>query len=386
MNPIRRVLIVGGGIGGLTLAVALARQGLNAEVIELKPEAGVLGVGIIQPGNALRALRDLGLLDECLAQGFQIDDYVMYDAAGGYIGRMKLLRIAGPTVPAVNGLPRIALHRILTKAAEDGGARIRLGLTVNSITSFDDRVDVVLSDGSKETYDLVVGADGIRSHVREMIFGAAYVPQFTGHGVWRFTLPRLPEVDHQIMYYGVGVKAGLMPVSSDQMYLLLVTNEPDNPRMPPEQLDRLLRERLQPFTAPLVTKIRDQINDPSDVIYGPIEEVILPPPWFRQRVLLIGDAAHASGPHVSQGATMAIEDASVLAELIGRSLSAEDVLAQFMARRYERCKFVQDTSRQVGREGNIDDPEACAARNIRMRDAFRDPKPRPHELRMAEPI
>jgi 2-polyprenyl-6-methoxyphenol hydroxylase-like FAD-dependent oxidoreductase len=386
MNPFKRVLIVGGGIGGLTLAVALARQGLKAEVIELKPEAGVLGVGIIQPGNALRALRDLGLLDECLAQGFQIDDYVMYDAAGGYIGRMKLLRIAGPTIPAVNGLPRIALHRILTKAAEDGGARIRLGLTVDSITSFDDRADVVLSDGAKETYDLVVGADGIRSHVREMIFGAAYVPQFTGHGVWRFTLPRLPEVDHQIMYYGVGVKAGLMPVSSDQMYLLLVTNEPDNPRMPPEQLDRLLRERLNPFTAPLVAKIRDQINDPSDVIYGPIEEVILPPPWFRQRVLLIGDAAHASGPHVSQGATMAIEDASVLAELIGRGLSGEDVLAQFMARRYERCKFVQDTSRQVGREGNIDDPEACAARNVRMRDAFRDPKPRPHELRMAEPI
>ena len=386
MNPFRRVLIVGGGIGGLTLAVALARQGLKAEVIELQPEASVLGVGIIQPGNALRALRDLGLLDKCVAQGFQIDDYVMYDAAGDYIGRMKLLRIAGPTVPAVNGLPRIALHRILTKAAEDGGARIRLGLTVASVTSYEDRAEVVLSDGSKETYDLVVGSDGIRSHLREMVFGKEYAPHFTGHGVWRFTLPRLPEVDHQIMYYGVGVKAGLMPVSSDQMYLLLVTNEPDNPWMPPEQLDRLLRERLQPFTAPLVTKIRDQIDDPSKVIYGPIEEVILPPPWFRRRVLLMGDAAHASGPHVSQGATMAIEDASVLAELIGRGLSGESVLAQFMARRYERCKFVQDTSRQVGREGNIDDPEACVARNLRMREVFRDPKPRPHELRMAEPI
>ena len=386
MNPFKRVLIVGGGIGGLTLAVALARQGLKAEVIELKPEAGVLGVGIIQPGNALRALHDLGLLDQCLAEGFQIDDYVMYDAAGGYIGRMKLLRIAGPSIPAVNGLPRIALHKILTKAAEDGGARIRLGLTVDSIVSYDDRADVVLSDGSRETYDLVVGADGIRSHVREMMFGKEYTPQFTGHGVWRFTAPRLPEVDHQIMYYGVGVKAGLMPVSREQMYLLLVTNEPDNPWMPPEQLGRLLRERLRPFTAPLVAKLRDQINDPSQVIYGPIEEVILPPPWYRQRVLLIGDAAHASGPHVSQGATMAIEDASVLAELIGRGLSGEEVLAQFMARRYERCKFVQDTSRHVGREGNIDDPEACAARDIRMREAFRDPRPRPHELRMAEPI
>jgi 2-polyprenyl-6-methoxyphenol hydroxylase-like FAD-dependent oxidoreductase len=386
MNPFKRVLIVGGGIGGLTLAVALARQGLKADVIEIKPEAGVLGVGIIQPGNALRALRDLGLLEQCLAEGFQIDDYVMYDAAGGYIGRMKLLRIAGPNVPAVNGLPRIALHKILTKAAEDGGARIRLGLTVDSIVSYDDRADVVLSDGSRETYDLVVGADGIRSHVREMVFGKTYTPQFTGHGVWRFTAPRLPEVDHQIMYYGVGVKAGLMPVSREQMYLLLVTNEPDNPWMPSDQLDRLLRGRLRPFTAPLVAKLRDQISHPAQVIYGPIEEVILPPPWYRQRVLLIGDAAHASGPHVSQGATMAIEDASVLGELIGRGLSGEGVLAQFMVRRYERCKFVQDTSRLVGREGNIDDPEACAVRDVRMREAFRDPRPRPHELRMAEPI
>jgi 2-polyprenyl-6-methoxyphenol hydroxylase-like FAD-dependent oxidoreductase len=386
MNPFERVLIVGGGIGGLTLAVALARQGLRAEVIELKPEANVLGVGIIQPGNALRALRDLGLLDKCLAEGFQIDDYVMYEAAGAYIGRMKLLRIAAPNIPAVNGLPRIALHKILTTAAEDGGTRIRLGLTLNSIASYEDRADVVLSDGSRETYDLVVGADGIRSHVREMVFGKDYAPQFTGHGVWRFTAPRLAEVDHQIMYYGVGVKAGLMPVSSEQMYLLLVTNEPDNPRMPPDQLGRLLRDRLRPFTAPLVAKLRDQIKDHSHVIYGPIEEVILPPPWYRQRILLIGDAAHASGPHVSQGATMAIEDAGVLAELIGRGLPGEEVLRQFMVRRYERCKFVQDTSRQVGREGNIDDLEACVARNERMRHAFRDPRPRPHELRMAEPI
>jgi 2-polyprenyl-6-methoxyphenol hydroxylase-like FAD-dependent oxidoreductase len=386
MNPIKNVLIVGGGIGGLTLAVALGRQGLRAEVIELKPEHKVFGVGIIQPGNALRALRTLGLMDVCLAEGFQTDHYAMYDAGGDFIARMQLLRIAGAATPAVNGMPRTALHRILTEAAETAGARIRLGLTVSAITSHTDRVDVVLSDGSEETYDLVVGADGIRSHVRQMIFGEEFEPQFTGHGVWRFTVPRVAEVDHQIMLYGVGVKAGVMPVSKEQMYLLLVTNEPGNPWIPPDSLDRLLRERLKPFTAPVVTAIRDQINDPAKVIYGPIEEVILPSPWYRGRVLLIGDAAHASGPHVSQGATMAIEDAIVLAELVGRGLPAETVLTQFMARRYARCKFVQDVSRQVGRDGNIDDPIACAERNDRMRESFRDPSPRPHELRMAEPI
>ncbi len=386
MKPFKRVLIVGGGIGGLTLAVALGRQGLQAEVIELKTENTVQGVGIIQPGNALRALRTIGLMDTCLADGFQIDQYVMYEANGEFIAGMQLMRIAGTDIPAVNGLPRTTLHRILTDAAEAAGARIRLGLTVSSIRSHDDRADVVLSDGSKETYDLVVGADGIRSHVRQMVFGREFDPQFTGHGVWRFTVQRTPDVTHQIMLYGVGIKAGVMPVSHDQMYLLLVTNEPDNPRMAPERLADLLRDRLQPFTAPVVTAIRDQIDDPSKVIYGPIEEVILPPPWHRGRVLLIGDAAHASGPHVSQGATMAIEDAIVLAELVGKDLPGETVLTQFMARRYERCKFVQDVSRQVGRDGNINDPAACAERNARMRESFRDPKPRPHELRMAEPI
>jgi len=386
MDAFKRVLIVGGGIGGLTLAVALGRQGVSVDVIEIKAEHTVHGVGIIQPGNALRALRTLGLMDACLAEGFQTDQYAMYDAAGEFIARMQLLRIAGPTIPAVNGLPRTALHRILTRAAQAAGARIRLGLTVATITSHADRADVVLSDGSQEPYDLVVGADGIRSQVRKMTFGEAHEPQFTGHGVWRFTVPRTPEVTHQIMLFGVGVKAGVMPVSHDQMYLLLVTNEPGNAWMPPDSRDRLLRDRLQSFTAPVVTAIRDQIRDPSLVIYGPIEEVILPPPWHRGRVLLIGDAAHASGPHVSQGATMAIEDAIVLAELIGQGLAGEAVLSQFMSRRYERCKFVQDTSRQVGRDGNIDDPRACAERDARMRESFRDPKPRPHEMRMAEPI
>jgi 2-polyprenyl-6-methoxyphenol hydroxylase-like FAD-dependent oxidoreductase len=388
MDPFKRVLVVGGGIGGLTLAVALGREGIGADVIEIKTEHTTLalGVGIIQPGNALRAMNTLGLMDACLAEGFQIDQYVMYDAAGELIARMQLLRIAGATIPAVNGLPRASLHRILTDAAVAAGARIRLGLTVSTINSLADRVDVVLSDGSRESYDLIVGADGIRSHVRTMIFGAGHDPQFTGHGVWRFTVPRAHEITHQMMLYGVGVKAGVMPVSRTQMYLLLVTNEPGNPWMPPGDLDRLLRDRLRPFTAPVVTAIRDQISDPSRVIYGPIEEVILPPPWHRGRVLLIGDAAHASGPHVSQGATMAIEDAVVLAELIGRKLPGEAVLSQFMARRYARCKFVQDVSRQVGRDGNLDDPAACAERNARMREAFRDPKPRPHELRMAEPI
>jgi 2-polyprenyl-6-methoxyphenol hydroxylase-like FAD-dependent oxidoreductase len=383
---IERVLIVGGGIGGLTLAVALRQKNVDVEIVEIKSEHTVFGVGIIQPGNALRALRTLGLMEPCLAEGFQIDEYCMRDHAGEFIARMRLLRIADDATPAVNGLPRIALHKILTNAATKAGARIRLGVSVSSIVEKNDRSEVTLTDGTTLSCDLVVGADGLRSSIRKMIFGHGHEPTFTGHGVWRFTTTRPPEVDHQIMYFGVGVKAGLMPVSQDQMYLLLVTNEPGNPWMHQDQLDRLFRDRLQSFTAPEIQQIRDQIRDPRSVIYGPIEEVILPSPWYRGRVLLIGDAAHASSPHVSQGATMAIEDAVVLAELVGEGHSCEATLSRFMVRRYDRCKFVQDVSRLVGVEGNIDDPDACERRNLRMREAFQDPQPRPHEMRMAEPI
>ena len=386
MKPIERVLIVGGGIGGLSLAVALGRQGIKATIVEIKPGHNVYGVGIIQPGNALRALNTLGLMERCLAKGYQLDHYVTYDGDGDFIARMQLLRIAGPNIPAVNGLPRPALHRILVDAATAVGAQIRLGISVEAIEQLNGQVIVALTDGSREAYDLVVGADGIRSRMRTLLFGDQFDPQYTGQGVWRFTIERPPEIDHQIMYFGVGLKAGIMPVSRSQMYLLLVTNEPGNPWMKSDQFPRMLRERLAPFGAPLVRKIRDQIEDMSAIIYSPIEEVIIPSPWYRGRVLLIGDAAHASGPHVSQGATMAIEDAVVLAELVAHGESVEKTLAKFMERRYERCKFVQDVSRQIGQEGNLEDPLLCQQRNERMRAAFKEPRPRPHEERMAEPI
>jgi 2-polyprenyl-6-methoxyphenol hydroxylase-like FAD-dependent oxidoreductase len=386
MSRVRRVLIAGGGIGGLTLAAALGQNGMQAQVVEIRPEHKVYGVGILQPGNALRALRAIGVLEACLAAGFQTDEYRICDGDGDLIARMRLLRIADPELPAMNALPRPALHRILRDAAVAAGAVIRLGTSISNVVQFEDHVEARLSDGSREYCDLLVGADGIRSDLRRLLFGDGLAPHFTGHGVWRFTTRRPPELDYQCMYLGVGVKAGLMPMTNESMYLLLVTNEPDNPWMPPDQLHALLSERLSSFEGTLMPAVRASLRDPADVVYVPIEEVILPPPWYQGRAVLIGDAAHASSPHIAQGASMAIEDAVVLAELLAEDHPIDVVLERFMARRYQRCKFVQDTSRQVGIEGNMDDPQACRDRNERMRRAFAIPQPRPHELFLAEPI
>lgn len=385
MSRVKSVLIVGAGIGGLTLAAALGQKGIRADVVEIKAAPSVYGVGIIQPGNALRALQDLGLLQACLDAGYPIDEYQYFDAAERPLATLNLLRIVDPATPATNTLPRPALHRILTDAAEACGATITFGVTVEALSQSGDGVTVTFSNGKSATYDLVVGADGIRSRVRHILFGDAFAPKFTGHGVWRFTTARPAALTYQAMYLGVGLKAGLIPLTAETMYLLLVTNEPGNPWMPADRLHKLLCDYLMSFGG-MVAEARERLTDPKEVVYVPIEEVTVPPPWHKGRVVLIGDAAHASSPHIAQGAAMAVEDAVVLAELAAEGGPVSAMLESFVERRYSRCKFVQDLSRQIGEEGNLTDAAACLERNERISRIYATPQPRPHELKLAEPI
>jgi 2-polyprenyl-6-methoxyphenol hydroxylase-like FAD-dependent oxidoreductase len=129
--------------------------------------------------------------------------------------------------------------------------------------------------------------------------------------------------------------------------MFLTSSEPGNPRMPPEGLAEMFRARLAPFGG-IVARLREQIVAPAEVVYRPLEVLLLPSPWYRGRILLIGDAAHTTTPHLGQGAGMAIEDAVVLAELLDQDLGLETALERFMERRFERCKFVVESSIQVG--------------------------------------
>jgi 2-polyprenyl-6-methoxyphenol hydroxylase-like FAD-dependent oxidoreductase len=138
-----------------------------------------------------------------------------------------------------------------------------------------------------------------------------------------------------------------VPMSEDLMYLLLVTMEPGNPKMPADQLHRLLRERLKEYGG-LIAELSEEITDPHAVVYRPMETVFVPPPWHRGRVMLIGDAAHAGTPHLAQGAAMAIEDAVLLAEFLAGSEDLSHTLERFAARRLHRCRLVMDVGLQLG--------------------------------------
>jgi 2-polyprenyl-6-methoxyphenol hydroxylase-like FAD-dependent oxidoreductase len=344
---VKKVLIVGGGIAGLSLAVFLRDRGIAADLVEIKKEWTVYGVGIIQQSNVVRAMAQLGLLDSYLKSSFSFDNVGIYDMAGNLKAKVPGRRLAGPQYPANLGISRPALHEILTSAARSRGTQVRLGVTVATLEQDGEFVHATLTDGSKSFYDLVVGADGIYSKVRGMVSPDAPKPRFTGQAVWRYNFPRPPEIDHLAAFNGPDRSAGLVPLSKELMYMYVTSFEPGNPWMPEDRLHLLMQERIQQFGG-WIGELRPRITDPAKVVYKPMETVMVPAPWFRGRVVLIGDAAHSATPHLGQGAGIAIEDALVLGEELNSSGPIETRLERFMKRRFERCKYVVERSAQLG--------------------------------------
>lgn len=340
-----RVLVHGGGIGGLTLAVALAGRGHTVEVAEVRDGLEALGVGIIQPSNALHVMREIGVLDACVAAGFEWEVLTICDPAGATLAKIPQPRM--DDAPSNNGIPRPALAEILATAAAAAGVTVRFGTTIAELTDDGSGVDVTLSDGTAARWDLVVGFDGIGSPLRTRLYGDRYRPEYTGFANWRVTVPRLPEVQGVVMSTGNrAAKALLTPITDELMYLGAVFAEAEDFRPDPAQAHEQLRERLAGFAGPVAEALR-HVDDPSAVVYSRISQVTVEEPWHVGRVVLAGDAAHASTPHLAQGAAMAVEDALVLALSLEGTDDVAEALDAWEARRRPRAMWVQNMSRAV---------------------------------------
>jgi 2-polyprenyl-6-methoxyphenol hydroxylase-like FAD-dependent oxidoreductase len=345
VGDIRRVLVVGGGVGGLTAAATFARRGVEVVLIERRPSFDIPGVGLGQPANALRVYDTLGVLDEILATGFSYRSMWLFDHNRQLIVEHKFL-MGDDRVPAFCALSRLQLHNILLGAAERAGVQVRLGVTVSEIHDGGSRVNVRLSNGEDDSFDLLAGFDGIRSTTRLHLVGTAFAPRPSGYGAWRVQAPRPDQVRGMEFLQGIGSKTGAMPLGDNVMYLFHIRPEAPGADFTGQDLAGLFKERLAPYGG-YVTDIAASLTRASDIVYSPIEPLMLPWPWSRGRVVIGGDAAHTFAPHLTQGAAMAAEDAFVLArEALDDDVPVEARLMRYSMKRYPRCAFVYTFSGQ----------------------------------------
>ncbi len=366
-----RVLIVGSGIAGQTLACALAKRGVACDLVEIKPAFDIAGAGLYVQGPALRAFQDIGVTDAIVREGEPLadDTSLVCDIDGNIMASPRYPRIAGPDIPAVVPIRRKVLHDILARAVEASGVTVRMGVSVDTIddTGASARVRFTGGEGGEYgDYDLVVGADGVRSKVRALVFGGPEAV-FTGYANWRVILPRPPGLERTIWMMGQGTSFGIVPIAPEIVYIGGVTKEPGDPRYERERLPALCREKFAAFGG-FAPDLLTQVHLPEQVVYTPIFEVLMPAPWHKGRVVVLGDAAHAGTPFWAMGASMAVEDAVLLAMLLTRSDPVAEVLPRWMAMRHERCRFVQQGSMATGQRSHDEAPGALKARDHYIRN------------------
>lgn len=335
------ILVIGGGIGGLTSAIALRNKGHRVTVIEKDPDWAVYGVGIIQQSNVIRAMHELDLLDDYLAAGVPFDSVAIHTPDGTKVAEVPSPRLV-EGYPANVGIGRPALHKVLGDRTKGAGADVRLGVVAQSIDDLGDRVRAVFSDGVTEEFDIVIGADGVYSDTRQAVMPNAEKPEFTGQAVWRYNFERPADLNSLHAYNGpTGI--GLVPISEELMYMYVTTPEPGKPFYPKDGIAKAMREKLDGAPSQ-IQELADQITDDEGVVYRPMDQMMLYGDWHSGRVVLLGDAVHATTPHLGQGAGMAIEDSLVLADEIAKHDTPESAFSAYRNRRFERCKYIVEKS------------------------------------------
>ncbi|HRW01162.1 MAG TPA: FAD-dependent monooxygenase [Tetrasphaera sp.] len=359
---VSKVLVIGGGVTGTMVSLALTQKGIDVVLVERQDDLTAIGHGLTIQGNALKAFKEVGVIDQVLAKGFPFGGLRMRAANGDLVMEIPTPPMGGPDLPGTAGAMRSDLATILRNAVVDAGVDVRLGTTVTAIEDHADAATVTLSDGSTETVELVIGADGIRSKTREMIGIDAEVRP-VGMGIWRVVAPRPPEMDCSELYYGgPKFKAGYTPISEDYCYAFLLEENLDREFVGEKPNGHVMKEHGQGYGGTW-GKIRDALPDDAVVNYQWIETICVEDPWHRGRTIVIGDAAHACPPLIAQGAAMCAEDAVVLADELTKTDDLQGALDSFMARRFPRVKMVLDNSLQLAEwEMHPDTPGADPGR------------------------
>jgi 2-polyprenyl-6-methoxyphenol hydroxylase-like FAD-dependent oxidoreductase len=336
-----RILVVGAGIAGLATHRALSLQGFNVEIVERSRFAGAGGAGLFLPGNSVRAVNNLGLGEALRQISYPIKHQRFCDEDGKVLNSIDTGKFWGSVAPC-RALRRADLWELLKSGISEADIQYR---TVTGLSNLANSCRVHFDDGEEE-YDLVVGADGVNSTIRSIVF-PEQTPQYVGNVCWRFIVPNVSKVDAWTVMLGADRSLLGKPISSSELYMYADISAGKG-EVSKYSSATPLEPLFHGISGPLAASLK--LSDGADIHFSPLVRVQMDS-YYRNRVLLVGDAAHAAPPSMAQGAGMGLEDALVLADELVSGGTVEDALQRYQVRRSKRVNWVhrQNASRDTMR-------------------------------------
>jgi 2-polyprenyl-6-methoxyphenol hydroxylase-like FAD-dependent oxidoreductase len=360
MSLTGNVLIIGAGIGGVTLARALHSRGIGYELFERSSERSATGAGLLVHPGAAKALAALGVARELTSAGMELLRGKALTRDGALLQASSLRALRDAAGAGTHGVHRARLHALLLAGLQP----VRLGRAFVSAQEYAGGVRATFADGSVAEGALLVGADGLRSRVRAMLYGDL-PPRYAGYTSWRGVAPgeRYWDGPELAEFWGRGERFGVVPVGHGETYWFAVANAPEGER-DDDPLEAVKR-RFGGWSAPIPELL--SATPPQRVLRTDIHDRAPIRSWSRGRVTLLGDAAHPMTPNLGQGACMAIEDAVVLARCLAESADWAPALSSYEARRIRRTSQMVERSRQLGRLAQLENPMLVWLRNALLK-------------------
>ncbi|WP_161499408.1 FAD-dependent monooxygenase [Flavipsychrobacter stenotrophus] len=356
--PTINLLIVGGGISGLLLSILLERKGYNTTLVEKSTEWKPIGGGITLTLNGVKMLQDIGLLDSIKPYANEISHVDITDQLGKKLSTFDLAGYAEAYAKTYTVL-RHDMHHALISHLSD--TRIHLGTSCTAIVDEGDKVKVSFTNKPECSYDLVVGCDGINSFVRRTLFGDK-INDYCGYASWRFIAKGVKvQQDTLTEMWSVGKRFGIVPLKGNKIHCFASVNTQQNSEANKKISLHDFRVLFSCFGG-YVPDLLGAIKNNCDLMYNDLEDVHLKQ-FYKGRLLLIGDAAHGMTPNMTQGASMAIEDAVVLAASLTDKWNIENSLKRFQSERWPRTRSIQKKSNLLGKIGQLKNPHLCRLRN-----------------------
>lgn len=365
-TAVKRAIIIGGGIGGLSAAIGLGQAGIDAIVYEQTAELGRVGAGITLWANAIKALRWLGVAGAVQAAGTTLRTAEIRDASGRVLSRTNTAALEQEFGAPNVAIHRADLHRALLSALP--AAAVCLGTTFTHFEQNDGRVIAHFAGGHSDEADLLIGADGIHSAVRHQLFPEVRL-RYADYTAWRgvATIEDVVPPGAASESWGCGRRFGIVRINAQQVYWFATANMPEGQSQPVVAEKALLLRHFGDWhepvgllidVTPAAAVLRNDIYD-----FKPVER------WHNGRVVLLGDAIHATTPNVGQGACQAIESAAVLTHCLVQEADLSAALHAYGRRRRGRTAWITNSSWRLGRVAQIENRWLCALRNALLRAA-----------------